>query len=50
MADSGGGATLYKYPCDSNTTVALAFAGSSNTYAIHPDDFNLGTYSGFTCV
>ncbi|KAL8280599.1 hypothetical protein RQP46_006922 [Phenoliferia psychrophenolica] len=49
-SDSGGGSTFYRYPCSSTTTVALTFAGSSNTYAINAADFNLGTYSGSNCV
>ncbi|KAI0820010.1 acid protease [Trametes gibbosa] len=34
------GAGFYTFPCDTSLTVALILSGQS--YAIHPDDFNLG--------
>ncbi|KAL8286189.1 hypothetical protein RQP46_004677 [Phenoliferia psychrophenolica] len=37
------GSSIYSYPCASNPTVALTFAGSNKQYNINPLDFNLGT-------
>ncbi|KAK4705578.1 hypothetical protein P7C70_g625, partial [Phenoliferia sp. Uapishka_3] len=48
--DSGNGVTYYKYPCSSTTVVAMSFAGSSKSYSINAQDFNLGGYSSTLCV
>lgn len=43
LLESGGGETLYGYPCDFSGKVNLVFGGKS--FVINPQDFNLGVVS-----